>query len=375
VNLFLPYLNPKGLLIDPCDRLRFAIPLLLFNVLLKWSFDPLYDLAVGFIGVPSIPFLRGALVGGFWGGAQGMLQWLLIRRYIPDLKWVVAVITGYVLLYGGIATTSDILVESGKFDIQQAGSLFNSFLGPSPEIRFVAKLIASPLCLISGLLQWIVLRRFVVSASWWIVLPLFSYYLTLGLNLQYYFGGASLLYPLRLGIGVFLSTANVLVFSIGFCFFIWSRGKQTRLDQHQNASPLASAPQINGFWQTSKLVNALKRRLSKAWQVELSYAEPLSYLLGVDYSGTIIDCLPANQTAETFIDETPLPPLIMSADAEIDSQIPLARIQVSFDSLGHLQIRNCRSVSIVEMAAVLLLLGTFISIYPTWWLLLIRHIR
>jgi hypothetical protein len=371
VNLFLPYLNPKGLLIDPCDRLRFAVPLLLYSMLLEWGLASFYDLVAGSTGPPLNLSLRAALIGGLWGGAHGVLDWLLLRRYIPDPKWIVAGMAGSILFHEGIATITNILVESGQFAIQWD---LNYFLVPSQDIYFLAQLIASPLSLVSGLLEWLVLRRFVVSAAWWIALPLFSYYLTLGLDLQYYFGGAAILQSLRLDINTFLQTISILVFSIGLCVLVWSRGQQTRLDQHMTASPLTSVPQINGLWQTSKLVAELQRRLTTAWQVELSYPEPLIYLLGVDRNGTITDCLPANQTAETFIDQTPLPLLIASTDVAVDSQPSLARIQVSFDSLGHLQIRNCRSVSIVEMAAVLLLLGTFISLYPTWWLLLIRPV-
>ncbi|MBW4549872.1 MAG: hypothetical protein KME35_01910 [Aphanocapsa sp. GSE-SYN-MK-11-07L] len=356
VNLFQPYLNPKGLLIDPCDRLRFALPLLLCTILLNLGLTHLYTLvdtlAAGLTNPSPNPFLRGALSGGFWGGANAVLQWLLIRRYIPDQKWIVAVLTGWILIHVGVANVSDILVDSGKFGIQPEQSLF--FVAPSPEIQFLAELISSPLYLVSGVLEWLVLRRYVGSAAWWIALQLFSCYLTLGLHLQYYFGAAALFGPLHLDFFVFQNTIYILIFSIGFCFFVWSRGQSTSSDPSLAVSPLTSAPQVNGFWQTNQLVIALKRHLSEAWQVEFSCPEPLTYLLGVDRSGTIVDCLAANQTAATWIDQTPLRLLISSGETGIDSQPPLARIQVSFDSLGHLQIHNCRNVSIVEMAAVLL---------------------
>jgi hypothetical protein len=374
VNPFQPYLNPKRLLVDPCDRLRFSVPLLLLTILLNWSIIPLLSngLSTGLIGTPSIPFLRGALRGAIDGSVTGTVEWLVLRKYIPNSRWIVANTIGTIIVFGGIATIGDILVESGQslLNTQQHGSLAVSLLGPSPQIRFAARIIAAPLCLVTGLLQWIVLRPYVVSASWWIVLPLFSYSLSLCLTSLYYFGSAHLLMPLRLDFSAFLDTIDVLILSISFCFLIWSRGRSINLNEHLTPSLLMTAPKMNGFWATRSLVVDLEKRIDEAWKKELSFAQPLTYLLGVSRKGAIVDCVPANQASTTFIDKTPLPLLMQSVDSNIKSQFPLARIQVTFDAVGHLKIQNCRSVSILEMACILSFLGLLISSKPTWWTIL-----
>lgn len=287
MRLFQPYINPNRLLVDPCDRLQFAILLFVSTILIHWGATALfsYSVSIGLITYPSHPFLRGALWGGFRGTAIGILQWPLFRRYVPDIKWVIAIISGYILVWGGFEVARDILHQA-----EQAVSL----LSPSSQIRFAAQVIAAPLCVVTGLLQYIVLRRYVVSVAWWIVLPFFSYSLSLGLSVLYYFWGAYLLWPLRLSIGTFLYSMDALVLSVSFCSLIWSRGQSEYLAEPRIDAPLLSVPKINGFWATRSLISKIEKRISKAWKAESSYGEPLTYLLGVNSRGAIIECLPAN---------------------------------------------------------------------------------
>jgi hypothetical protein len=358
VRLFQPYVNPNRLLVDPCDRLQFAILVLLSTILIHWSATALlsHGVSMGLLTYPFHPFLHGALRGVLHGTAIGVGQWPLFRRYVPDPRWVIAIILGYIVVWGGIAVAGDILHQA-----EQAVSHFTSV-----QIHFAAEAIAAPLCLVTGLLQYIVLRPYAVSVAWWIVLPLFSYSLSLGLSVSYYFGGDYLLWPLRLNIGAFLYTMDALVLSISFCSLIWSRGQSENVAELNSDSPLLSVPKINGFWATRSLISKLEKRIDKAWKAELSHSEPLTYLLGVNSRGAIIDCLPANQASTTFVNQTPLLLLMQAVDLNLERQFPLALIQVSFDSLGQLKIKNCRKVSIIEMASILILLGLLISFYPTW---------
>ena len=370
MSLFQPYLNPRRMLVDPCDRLQFAVPLLLLTILIHWLLTASRDhgLLTGLTAYASPPFVQGALLGALWGTAFGVMQWRLLRKYIPDSRWVIAVILGYMFVWGGGDAISDILYQSA---LGSDSRYHDSLIGA--QIRFVAAAIAAPLCLVTGLLQWIVLRRYVVSARWWIVLPLFSYCVYLRLNTWLYFGGSHLFQPFRLDFIAFLGTIDIIIFAISFCSLVWSRGQSVNLDEQLTDSPLASAAKIEGFWTTRSLILNLEKRLDEAWKAETSYGETLSYLLGVNAKGAIVDCIPGNQASTTFIDQTPLPLLMQAVDLGLERQSPLARIQVSFDALGQLKIRNCRNVSILEMASILMLLGMLISFYPTWWSALIHR--
>jgi hypothetical protein len=98
--------------------------------------------------VPQVLSLVFTLINSAVMGALfGLAQWLVLRRVLPNMGgWVLATALGYALVFGA-----------------------------TPLLRFVpSQLAGSPLFLLFGIVlgvaQWLVLRRRVRQAAWWIAI-------------------------------------------------------------------------------------------------------------------------------------------------------------------------------------------------------------
>lgn len=89
-----------------------------------------------------------ALFGALFGVAGGIMQWLVLRQYVAQTGgWVLATAVGYTLA----ATTTALIFTYS--DIAVAGMVaFGTVAG-----------------ILGGLLQWLVLRRKVAHAGWWVL--------------------------------------------------------------------------------------------------------------------------------------------------------------------------------------------------------------
>ncbi len=112
--------------------------------------------------IPTIGLELGALlVGGFVGG----VQWLMLRRWVPNAGWwIIITIIGVGLIgtLGGVDLSMEALVRrDGRLD-------------------FVSLTVGNGQALIAGVfvhivLQWLILRTWVRQAYWWILMAGFSW--------------------------------------------------------------------------------------------------------------------------------------------------------------------------------------------------------
>jgi hypothetical protein len=112
--------------------------------------------------------LLGPLVGILGMALTGLLQWLVLRRYVPGMRWLGWMLaTAFGQLFGAIIVAIAIL-----------GPVLFGVLGDLPEmigasqtqfmITFTGGFV---LGIVIGLLQWLVLRRYVRlrASAWWIL--------------------------------------------------------------------------------------------------------------------------------------------------------------------------------------------------------------
>jgi hypothetical protein len=115
------------------ERLRFS-----WRLWLCWVLVTAWGLLVGsFVGG-----LEGGVVGGV---LAGVLQWLMLRRHIPRAGWWVLATTLGLAAAGALS--------AGGWWFQSAGRWA---LGV--EVGLI----------VGGVLQWVVLRRHVARAGWWV---------------------------------------------------------------------------------------------------------------------------------------------------------------------------------------------------------------
>jgi len=111
--------------------------------------------------VPAWALLGGAVLAGvIEGSVLGTAQWLVLRRYLPDLApgpWIAATAGGAVLAYAAGMSIGTALGES--IDLTGVPVVILALCG----ILYVAGLGA-----LLGVTQWWVLRRYVAHAGWWV---------------------------------------------------------------------------------------------------------------------------------------------------------------------------------------------------------------
>jgi len=308
----------KPFLIEPPQRLRFAL-LFTFLTLLSgrvavalswWLTLGLYGrLPEAIVGIGR-QWLEWILVGG----AVGIGQWLLLRRYIPSQFWIEATTLGWIVA-NAVATSS--LDNSGAF---------------LSHLAFVWL----------GFAQWLVLRQFAKPAWFWILLPCVASLGSFVVSLLFQAladttgGLGSLLLPIASQFAVLGA-----VQAIALCT-LRQRG---RINSRRGSKPDASSitPEITNLKQLRSLAQQLQAQLNQTTIAEIEGDPDLIYLVDVTEDGAIAMYQPVNQAAFDYINQTPLPTLLSVAKSpqlEASQQIPLARLQVIFQAGGTLAIRS-----------------------------------
>nr|WP_290221821.1 hypothetical protein [Trichocoleus desertorum] len=305
---------PKPFLIEPPQRLRFALLFALLTLL-----SGLAAVALSW-GIPLVLYGNWVVgIGRQWlewilvGGAVGMGQWLILRRYIPSQLWIGATALGWIV----------------------ANAVAASFLDNSDA--FLSNLAFVWL----GFAQWLVLRQFAKPAWFWILLPcvasLGSFVVSLLFQtLASTTGGlGSLLLPIA-------SQFTVLgaVQAIALCT-LRQRG---RSNSQRGSKPDSSiTPEITNLEQLRSLAQQLQAQLHQTTVGEIAEDQDLIYLVDVTEDGAIAMYQPVNQAAFDYVDRTPLPNLwsvAKSPQTEASQQKSLARLQVIFQAGGTLVIRS-----------------------------------
>jgi hypothetical protein len=136
-----------------------------WDFLLQWVLVSTIGVAALLALFFAVVMLVGAIVGGeaedkvpfvpFIGFSFGIMQWLILRRYMPRAGWWVLVSTlGWILGFG-------VLALADKF----AENLVTSAI--QPEVSALVFFLAAGALV--GILQWLVLRRHMLQAGWWVL--------------------------------------------------------------------------------------------------------------------------------------------------------------------------------------------------------------
>ncbi len=310
---------PKPFLIEPPQRLRFALLFALLTLLsglvavaLSWW------LALGLYGrLPEaiVGIGRQWLEWILVGGAVGIGQWLILRRYIPSQFWIGATALGWIVANAVAASSLD---NSGGF---------------LSNLAFVWL----------GFAQWLVLRQFAKPAWFWILLPCVASLGSFVVSLLFQtlartaggLGLGSLLLPIA-------SQFTVLgaVQAIALCT-LRQRGRSNSRRSSTDASSIT--PEITNLEQLRSLAQQLQTQLNQTTIAEIEGDPDLIYLVDVTEDGAIAMYQPVNQAAFDYINQTPLPTLLSVAESpqtEASQQESLARLQVIFQAGGTLAIRS-----------------------------------
>jgi hypothetical protein len=340
----------QKLFIKPFERVKFVLifclsttlsQLVSFFILQQLAFD-----ALGELNEIQYSIVAGILTGTFVGAAQ----WFVLRKYVPDWKWILVVSLGITFL-SSISATSRVLNSSSFPNINLQVVLL--YL-----IQAIASLGA---LLLYGYLQWWILRPYIVKGRWWIFLPLISILIVPFHVIFIYLTGIRSL--VNFDFYIFSSILSPAIQAISFC----SLQRKSPLNAHpevssQVESNLFLAPDIVNYWKIRSLTRKLYQRINQAWKTDLNCNEQLIYLIGVSRNGTIIGYEPMNKVAVDCIDQTPL--LNLTHHSDSTNSLSIAKFQVVFTPPATVKIYSWRGIPLLWLAVSVYLVILAISTYP-----------
>lgn len=111
--------------------------------------------------------LLGAMVGPLGMGVVGLMQWCVLRRYLPDMRglgWTLATVLGQLV---GMILAIIVAVMLGPRIYLAFASSAETIGGPIAQSAnsFVNGAVVG---MIIGFAQWLLLRRYLQAASWWV---------------------------------------------------------------------------------------------------------------------------------------------------------------------------------------------------------------
>jgi hypothetical protein len=345
MNTSYNFMEAQRLLIKPFERLEFVtifvlttgLSQVLANLITRQpTFDLLWERSQIQYGIAA-GIITGVLIGAS--------QWLVLRKYVSDWKWILVVGVSTTLI-STIRAISNMWRESmlaaNRLSVQE-------FL-PEGIIIFLA-LISS--LFIYGYLQWYVLRPYIAKARWWIFVPFIAALFIAVLSIIHLLG----LRAFRIGIPSNLDIIQIAIFpatqAIGFCIL---RRKHVN-DYSVFDSPLALSSDVVEYWEILRLEKLLYERINQIWQTDLDDSiGKLTYLVGVDLSSTKITYEPVNQTSSDNVNLTPLPELSTAFNPiplESNALLCFAKFQVVFTSPGMVQIYSWRGTPLIWLGAAL----------------------
>jgi hypothetical protein len=141
------------------------------NFWLQWVSASFLGFAIGGVlgGFTMFAFsgdlwiLGFALFGAMFGAAGGIMQWMVLRRYIIQIGgWVLATTVGYSLA----ALTTAL-----------------SFSLPSSDVAVVGLVVFGTVAgIVCGIWQWFVLRQRVAHAGWWVLASILGLIVGMGIG-------------------------------------------------------------------------------------------------------------------------------------------------------------------------------------------------
>jgi hypothetical protein len=370
------FVDAQRLLIKPFDRVRFIVifgsATAICSAIASYFWPQLICYAIGdscWAESALLPGLSPASVeysivtkmftGISIGVTIGLVQSLMLRRYLSAWKWLLAVSMGFTILSLYQAASSMWLSSYLSSNTSRSGDVGAIAL---PIIFYIVGTVSA--VVISGYLQWYVLRPEVRQARWWIFLPLIAAIVggipivlkTLSSTLSLYSSSPNLLLPIPPFNTDFIKfTMLPAIQALGFC----ALNRKSLDDRPILQTPLAVATDITNYWEIRRIKKALENRISRIWKTGL---EPtvgkLIYLVGVDRTGTQIAYEPIDRTSSDNIDLTPLPELVESskyATEGVDRSTAFAKFQVVLAPPGTVEIKSWRGIPLKWLAAVIYL--------------------
>jgi hypothetical protein len=349
-----PAIRSQHFLVPPFQRLRF---ILLFSLASWLGALLVYLLLRQWRGLALPLFLReetlvGMLVYGVVAGMiLGAMQWLVLRRYVPDWSWILATATGYTIwlttLQGWRKLLDPVLLNSSFYSNPTNLAALTDLAGST--------ILAAVCAIWLGLTQWLVLRHYVRSSWVWVFVPSLALVVTgllASLNLLFVFARS----PLHLNVAVL----NAGLFSVIQALALCSLQKRNHTDAISINRILANAPELMNYQRVQRLSRQLRLQLSQAWLNELSADRVLKYLVGVDERGAIVAYEPMNQIALDYSHQTPLPALAIPPEDNAELP-PLAHYQVTFLPPAKLKIMPWRGIPLlwigIGLVAILLIVS------------------
>jgi hypothetical protein len=334
------FVDAEKLLIPPFERIRFIVLFVTVTVLINLGalsalveadFIPLWLKGQSEI---TIVFVFSILLG--------VAQWLVIRRYVPDRKWIFIVCFNTTLI--------EIILEGIGSLRQSFSSAYlseNSTLLPQSKLGLVflgviAILIGFGVIILNGYLQWWILRRYVVHAKWWMFMPLsigmiFALISYLPFSLTN-IPGAFL--PIKINI----LRPSIFPIAQAICFCLLERKKVS--EQNMQQSPLALAADVTDYWQIQKLKRQLRTKMRRLVIADQETTTTLNYLVGISDRGEI-RYEPIDQAAIDYVSQTPLPQLTENSnnlDWNSQTSSRFAKFKVVFAPPGIVHIYAWRGV-------------------------------
>ncbi len=397
------YPDLQELLVKPSDRLEFITKFWLISVTgdlvltyLCYLSAPLIYTKENFLASTIGGLIIGGILGFFVGAINGVLQYILLRKYLIR-EWIIAVTIRtifystqiVIVLLWYIHNTNFPTTESSFFDVNPIWLAISKILFPFLTIS---------LFLVQGLLQWAVFKTYIKKINWWLFFPLITGYIS---GLQYlpialilwfmlrrnlanvrqvfhylltlwgvsyiifsptarrvlYDSGNQILINLGTAIshletwlvygnfdtwiGFWFSwTMNIFTFAMMQAFAICCFRKQNP-DSYlylDSSSRFINTSDINGFFKTRSIINKLQEQINYIWKDELDSRFALSYWLSVQNDGSIIACHPINQVSQDNLEMTPLAQLINNPVSNISQTT--AKLQVTFTSPSIVEIKS-----------------------------------
>jgi hypothetical protein len=351
------FADAQRFLIKPFERFRFVIIFVLATILGQIVGNFISSQPMFYFLWERSPIQYAIANGIISGLLVGVLQWAVLRKYILDWKWIVVVALNSTF-FTSIQTALELnspppIVLVGSFSIPSEGY-------PMYVVTRILVIMGSSL--VFGYLQWFILQPYVAKARWWILIPCIAALAGGGIALLGFLAPSWLKLDL-LAIGLIILPATQ---GVGFCLLKHKSIGQPPILQ----TPLALAPDIANYWDIQRLHKILYRSISRIWKTDLGISEgQLTYLVGVDDSGTKIVYAPMTQTAADSVNQTPLPELVI-ADRDhpltAENLMPFAKFQVVFKPPSIVHISAWRNIPLLWFGVVVYAGTIGMSILSTW---------
>ncbi|HIK16510.1 MAG TPA: hypothetical protein IGS53_14685 [Leptolyngbyaceae cyanobacterium M33_DOE_097] len=347
---FDPTLPRPYYLVEPFHRFRFIV-LYMLATGIGWF---LVGTAMRPLEASEIPtFLQssslfGAFVGGIIAGMMvGALQWLVLRRVMPDWLWILTNVAGYAVTMTAIQAWQRWLQTIG---VQR-------FATTPPWAFLLLSILVTMVCTLwLGLLQWLLIRNYARPSWGWLLTPAIAIAIASSLvGIHQFLAQAGVRVTLQ--VGVLAAGVLGLTQAIAFCVL------------HQRASDrpairdlaLRNAPFITEPRQIRRMTRRLLNQIHRNWKGDVMCEQAVPYLVGVTASGAIAAYEPERPVSAAYLEHTPLPEMLTPSPP--NAALPaLARLQVTFLPSGQVTVYSWQGASLLDLAWKFLLAVIVLSI-------------